>query len=247
MNNNTKYKLQVFPSIDALNIAAADFIIQTATAAIAARGRFAISLSGGNTPSKLFALMTQQPYLGDMPWDKTFIFWGDERCVPLDDPRNNAHVAKSVLLDKINIPAGNIHRIPTDLTPADAAMAYEKTLRDFFDAGPQHFDLIMLGLGSNGHTASLFPHTPVVDDKTIGIREVYLTDDKAYRISMTAPLINLAHHILFLATGADKASTVKTILQGDYNPAEYPAQLIQAAPGVIHWYVDREAAAEVEM
>ena len=241
-----KYDLQVFPTSYELNSAAVAFIIEAANEAIGVRGHFSIALSGGHTPEQLYALLAEAPYCDQMPWEKTFVFWGDERCVPIDDKRNNAYMAKLALLDKVNIPIENIHPIPINLTPADAAKKYEEELNIFFKDEPKHFDLILLGLGTNGHTASLFPGTPVVNEQTVGIREVYLPDDKMYRITMTAPLINLACNILFLVTGTEKTAILKAVLTGHYTPTLYPAQLIQPPEGILHWFADREAGGDLK-
>jgi 6-phosphogluconolactonase len=227
----TKYNLQVFPTVDKLNEAAAAFIIDTAHKAIEVTGRFVISLSGGNTPGKLFELLAQPDYLPQMPWTETFVFWGDERCVPLEDKRNNAQMALTILLNKTDIPPSNIYRMPVNLSPDRAAAIYEKKIKDFFDEEAPRFDLILLGLGENGHTASLFPGTPVINE---------------FRITMTAPLINLAHHILFLVTGESKAEVLRTIFTASYQPDIYPAQLINPQSGQLVWFADNKAAALVE-
>jgi 6-phosphogluconolactonase len=245
MKTTPKYNLQVFATATELNVAAANFIIDIAEKSIEARGYFAISLSGGHTPEKLYALLAEPPYSEKMPWSKTFIFWGDERCVPMNDSRNNAYMAESILLDKVNIPAANVHPIAVSMDPADAARVYEQDLKDFFGNEPQRFDLIMLGLGANGHTASLFPGTPVVNEKEVGIRDVYLAEEKMYRITMTAPLINLAHNVLFLVTGAEKAATLKSVLTGPYDPEVYPSQLIQPEPDALYWFADEESARDL--
>ncbi len=237
-----KYNLQVFPTVEKLNEAAAAFIIDTAHKAIDVTGRFVISLSGGNTPGKLFELLAQPDYLSQMPWTETFIFWGDERCVPLEDKRNNAQMALTILLNKTEIPPSNIYRIPVDLSPDRAAAVYEKKIKDFFDEEAPRFDLILLGLGENGHTASLFPGTPVINEKTKGIRKVFVEEQNEFRITMTAPLINLAHHILFLVTGESKAEVLKTIFTAPYQPDIYPAQLINPQSGQLVWFADNKAS-----
>src|SRR5665213_2807024 len=154
MKSSSKYDLEVFQTADMLNKTAAKFMIDTAKEAVANRGKFIVSLSGGETPQKLYSLLSKSPFLEQLPWKKTFVFWGDERCVPLDDEENNAHQAKTILLDKTNIPASHVYPIPVNLPPAEAAIKYENELKTFFGQEPQRFDLILLGLGENGHTAS---------------------------------------------------------------------------------------------
>lgn len=235
--------LQVFPNPEALSVAAAEFIVDLANQSVQQNGRFTISLSGGSTPERLFRLFAESPYVEQMPWANTYFFWGDERCVPLDDPRNNAHQAIALLFSKINIPAENIFRIQTNLSPAEAAEQYEAAIQELFGDAPPRFDLMLLGMGDNGHTASLFPNTTVLHEEVRMVKEIYVEEVSMYRVTMTAPLINLAHHIVFLATGANKAEMLKTVLQGAYEPELYPAQLIEPVDGTLIWMVDEAATA----
>ena len=236
------YKLEVFNTADELSKDAAKLIITIANKAIAIRGKFTISLSGGKTPAKLYSFLAESPFCEQVQWKNTFVFWADERCVPLDDERNNAHQAKLILLDKIDIPWDNIYSIPVNLTPVEAASNYEKKLNGFFGTESPRFDLMLLGLGENGHTASLFPGTNVIDEKLKGLREVYSKEEKMFRVTMTAPLINLARHILFLVTGEKKAEILKKVLSSSYQPENYPAQLIKPVDGELLWFVDQAAA-----
>ena len=236
-------KIQVFQTPEKLTEATAEFIVKTAKDAVSTRGRFAISLSGGHTPERLYTLLSKPPFVSQMPWDKTFVFWGDERCVPSDDPQNNARMAKVLLLNHITIPAANIYPIPVDMSPADAANDYEKTINNFFKEEAPRFDLILLGLGENGHTASLFPGTEVVFEKSRLVKEVYVDEQKMFRITMTAPLINQAYNIMFLMEGAGKAEILNTVLNTAYQPEKYPAQLIKPVNGNLYWYMDQKAAA----
>jgi 6-phosphogluconolactonase len=236
-----KKNLKIFESVDALNEAAANMIVEIAKKAIDARGRFTVALSGGNTPKQLYTLLSTPQYSAQINWQKTFIFWGDERCVPAIDEQNNAHMAKQALLDKINIPASNIHPVPVQLPPVEAAESYEVDMLKFFNSPSPMFDLILLGLGENGHTASLFPGTDVLRDQAAGIRALYIDEVKMFRITMTAPLINLSHHILFLVTGKGKAEVLKNVITGAYHPEQYPAQLIKPEKGKLFWLVDKEA------
>lgn len=242
MITDFKYNLRVFPTIDILNIATTELIVTLAKKTIAERGKFVMSLSGGKTPKEIYSLLARPDFLKKINWEKVFIFWGDERCVPLNDRRNNAHEAISILFDKVPIPEKNIHRIEVNLSPHEAAMKYQKTLDVFFEDNPQRFDLVLLGLGENGHTASLFPGTNVINDHTTGVREVYVDAEKMFRITMTAPLINQARHILFLVTGKNKADILKKVLKGPFQPDLYPAQLIQPLHGELWWHADKDAA-----
>lgn len=246
MTDTQKYNIEVFQSIDALNKSAAEYIIAVSISAIAKRGRFTIALSGGDTPQKLYALLAKTPYCEQIEWKKTFVFWGDERWVPLDDKRNNAHQAKSILLDKVNIPASNIHRIPVNLSPNQAANKYEKELRTFFGNEPIQLDVILLGLGENGHTASLFPGTKVIHEHGEGVRFVEDNLQVGGRITMTATLINQARQILFIVTGEKKAGILGKVLYTSYQPELYPAQLIKPIHGDLLWFADQEAASLIK-
>ncbi len=233
--------IEVFSIPEAVSKAAAAFIIGLAFESVATKGKFVIALSGGNTPGQLFSLLASTEYHDKIPWANTYIFWGDERCVPLDDPANNAHVASLLLLNKVPVPQSNIFPIPVSLPPADAALAYEKTIKDFFGEEEPCFDLILLGLGENGHTASLFPGTDVLQEQVRLVKEVYVEELKMFRITMTAHLINLAHNILFLVTGKGKAAVLQNVLYGQYLPSTYPAQLIEPLHGELYWFVDGNA------
>ncbi len=234
--------IKVFPTDGELTRAAAALIIDTAKAAVTSKGRFSISLSGGHTPEQLYALLANQPYKNEIPWDKTYIFWGDERCVALDDKDNNAHMAKVQLLDYIDIPATNIFPMPVNLPPIQAAMEYERSIRNFFKDQPAAFDLILLGLGENGHTASLFPGTDVLSERSRLVKEVYVDEVGMFRITMTAPLINQARNIVFLVAGEGKAEILNTVLN---STAKYPAQMIKPIDGNLYWFIDKKAAAKL--
>ncbi|MEP6795433.1 MAG: 6-phosphogluconolactonase [Saprospiraceae bacterium] len=238
--------VEIFRDADKLTEAAADYIVSVGQEAININGRFVISLSGGHTPEKLFTLLSTPAFRKKLDWKKTFFFWGDERCVPLDDERNNAHQAKLIWLDHMPVPPAHIHRIPVNLPPQDAAIAYQHDIEVFFGSHPKRFDLMLLGLGENGHTASLFPGTPVVHDKDEAVREVYVEEEKLFRVTMTAPLINEARHILFLVTGKNKAIVLEKILNTPFQPDLYPAQLIKSVEGELRWYVDTAAASLLE-
>jgi 6-phosphogluconolactonase len=246
MNSHVTHNLEVFEQPEALFKMAADLILDSAEISIKLRKRFVIALSGGHTPEQLYTMLASHPFNDKIDWSKTFIFWGDERCVPLEDKRNNAHRAEILLLEKVPIPKENIYRIHVDLTPAEAAIAYEETLRNFFGKEEWCFDIILLGLGENGHTASLFPGTPVINSNKKGVEEVYLEEEEMYRVTMTAPLINLARRVLFLVTGKNKADILQKIVGNIYNPNIYPAQLIMPQSGELSWFIDKEAAEEIE-
>jgi len=243
----SKSNLSIFKSTDQLNEFAAEFIVKLAKEAISERGEFCIALSGGQTPQRLYALLASEKYRTQIDWQKTHVFWGDERCLPPEDERNNAHEAKLILLNHVSIPSQNIHVIPVNLSPAEAAKTYENEIANFFGDKPKQFDLMMLGLGENGHTASLFPHTDVLLENAQGVKPVYLEEQQMFRITMTAPLINASCVILFLVTGIEKAESVKSVLQGAYEPECYPAQLINFQTAQVNWFMDEEAASLLKL
>ncbi|MDB5282659.1 MAG: 6-phosphogluconolactonase [Bacteroidota bacterium] len=238
---DTKKDVRVFDNADQLNEAACNFIIDLSKKAIEQRGLFTLVLSGGSTPERLYSLLAQAPFNDKLEWNKTFIFWGDERCVPLDDKLNNAAMANSLLLSKVNIPAKNIHPIPVNLTPVEAALSYEETIKNFFNQSPPLFDLILLGLGENGHTASLFPYTAVLHEISRLVKEVYVEEQQMFRVTMTAPLINKGRNIAFLVTGKQKHQILKTVLTDSIDKDKYPVELIRPEQGELIWWTDKDA------
>ncbi len=242
MNLKQQNNISVYQTPAALAQAAADLMIKISKQAIESRGRFVVSLSGGTTPEHLFELLAKPPYRDQIPWNKTFVFWGDERFVPSDSNLNNANMAKTLLLDHVNIPSININSIPVDLEPDEAAKKYAGIITKFFGKEPPRFDLIFLGLGENGHTASLFPGSDVVFENTRLVREVYVAEQRMFRITMTPHLINKAHNIIFLVQGENKAEVLKTVLCGPQQPDKFPAQVIHAEDGNLYWFVDKKAA-----
>jgi 6-phosphogluconolactonase len=245
MKSEKGNNIRVFGTIESLNITAAKLLVEIAESFVKNNGRFLLCLSGGNTPKSFYKILSENPYRRLIPWKNTFIFWTDERCVSMDDENNNAHSAYEVLLKKIDMPVANIFPIKVNLTPANAAIDYESTLKVFFGKESPVFDLILLGLGENGHTASLFPNTSVLREKTHWVKEVFAEELNMYRITMTAPLINKARNIFILITGEDKSRIVKTIFSASYEPEKYPIQLIKPLNGEMKWFLDKEAASEL--
>jgi 6-phosphogluconolactonase len=190
----------------------------------------------------MYELLASKPLRERVHWDAVHVFWGDERCVPADDPRSNARMAHQALLDQLPLPADNIHPISGDLPPVQAAARYETELRAFFADGEPAFDLILLGLGENSHTASLFPHTPVLHESQRWAAEVYVPSQDMYRVTLTAPIINHAREVLFLVSGAGKAEALQNVLEGAFQPDEFPAQLIRPSGAHATWLVDRAAS-----
>jgi len=233
--------IRIFNNLDALSRAAAEFFIESAAHAIHARGRFSVALSGGSTPHRLYELLAAPPFRDRVEWQEVHFFWGDERCVPEDDSRRNELMARQALLNHVPVPAEHIHPISGSLPPRQAAEAYESDLRRFFGGRPPVLDLVLLGMGANAHTASLFPHTSVLRETQRWAAEVYVAELDMYRVTLTAPLINQADQVVFLVSGEDKALTLQNVLEGAHQPDELPAQLIRPNGAHPIWLVDRAA------
>jgi len=231
----------------ALNVKAAESIRDIVKKAIFGSGTCAVSLSGGTTPKSLYALMATPEWRDQFEWKHVHLFWGDERCVPITHADSNYAMVERELLSKIEIPEKNVHRFPVELNEADAiAAAYERELREFFGTnGFPRFDLVLLGLGENGHTLSLFPNRPVLNETKRLVVADWVEEVKLHRLTMTAPLINAARQIVFLVSGAGKAQVLKDVLEGPRQPEQLPAQLIAPSSGRLTWLVDKEAAALV--
>ena len=235
-------KLNIFNTAgEVLNTLAAHFV-EIANEAITTNGKFSVALSGGSSPKKLYELLASS-YRDKVNWEKVYFFFGDERNVPKTDPDSNFLMVKKALFDPLNINDANIFPVDTSLSPKDAAKKYEEEIEQFFDDVELSFDLVLLGLGDNSHTASLFPFTPVLHDRTPGVKEVFIEDQQVYRITLNAPLINDAQHIAFLVYGEGKAIAVHHVLEDDENIEEFPAQLIEPIVGEIEWFLDNSAAA----
>lgn len=237
-------KINVFSKVDEVIKATADFFVTCAKEAIANNDRFSVALSGGNSPKKLHELLASNEYKNQLDWSKVHFFFSDERYVAHDHPDSNYLMAKTTLLDPLNISEAQVNKVDTGLDPASAAQEYERCICKSFQDDPI-FDLILLGLGDDAHTASLFPHTNLLWIDEEMVKEVYLEDKKVYRISFTAPLINKAKHIVFLTFGANKANAIKAVMEGEHNIDQYPAQLIKPINGTLNWFVDNEAVSKL--
>lgn len=237
--------LQIFKTTKEVLHAAAGYFVNAARESISTHGRFTVALSGGSSPKGLFELLASE-YHSQVEWSKVFFFFGDERYVPADHPDSNALMAKKALFDPLNISPQQIFAIDTSLEPHATAEAYQQEIEKHFAPRSTTFDLIFLGLGDDAHTASLFPHTDVVNAKDAGVREIFVEDKKVFRITFTAPLINQARHIAFLVFGSSKADAVHHVLQGDKDYNQFPAQLIQPLNGDVTWFMDEAAAARLK-
>jgi len=233
--------MTIYRDPEALSHGAAELFVKAAAERVAASGRFTIALSGGSTPRRTYELLAAPPYRDRVPWAVVHVFWGDERCVPPDDERSNERLARQLLLDRVPVPAAQIHPMRGAADPAGAAAAYEALLRREIGDRPG-LDFVLLGLGDNGHTASLFPGTPVLEERTRLAAAVYVAEQRMFRITLTAPFINRAALVAFVAAGDGKAQVVHDVLDGPRDPSRLPAQLIQPVPGELHWLLDRAAA-----
>lgn len=228
--------------------AAAEEVVRAATEAVAQRGRFTIALSGGSTPKSLFNLLATNARTV-LPWDRMFFFWGDERHVPPTDPESNYKMAAETMLSKIPVAAGNVFRMEAENPAAAAAAeAYEKTLQKFFALQPgqfPRFDLILLGMGPDGHTASLFPGSAGLQEKSRLVIANWVEKFKTHRLTFTLPVLNAAACVTFLVSGTDKAPALHEVLEGDAPGEQYPSKLVRPADGKLIWLIDRAAASEL--
>ena len=238
--------VEIFSSPMELSEAAAKLFAARAAGAVSARGRFIAALSGGKTPVGIYSLLAKAPFASQIPWARVHLFWADERCVPPDHADSNYRLVRELLLDYVPIPAANVHRIPAEMDPVEAAARYEGQLRELFaphgDGFPV-FDFILLGLGDDGHTASLFPGTRSIRESARWVVGHHVDAQKGWRITLTPPVINAARMVAFIVAGAGKAAVMKDILEGFFRPDTLPAQIVRPAGGDLVWMLDREAAA----
>lgn len=241
-------KIIVLDDFHALTRKTAEEFCKKALEAISQRGRFTVALSGGSTPKKLYTLLASEaaPFRQRLQWDKIHFFWGDERCVPPSHADSNYRMVNESMLSKLPILPENVHPIlpRDDGDSAKTADDYEKMLRRFFrlsDGGFPRFDLILLGMGNDGHTASLFPGSDAIHEKERLTATVKVEKSNSDRITLTPPVLNNARLIMFLVSGASKAETLKNVLESDYQPEQLPAQIVRPTNGKVLWLVDKTA------
>lgn len=253
-------QLNISKNIEELSFKAAEWMVDYIHKTLHLQERFTIALSGGSTPKKLHLLLASDQFKNRIDWQKLHVFWGDERYVPFNDDRNNAKMAFDTLLDRVPVPKSQIHIMRTDIEPEESAKEYENILREYFPraAGyklqaaseepktinhkPQTFDLVLLGLGDNAHTLSLFPGEEIIHEQDHWVRSVFVKEINMQRITLTAPVVNLSKRIAFLVSGQDKTEAVSRILSNDYAPDLYPAQVIKPVNGELVWFLDEGAA-----
>ena len=236
-------RVQVFDDAEAVARGAAERFVELGQAAIDARGCFSVGLAGGSTPKRTYELLASEAYREQLNWSKVHIFFGDEPCVPPDHSESNYRMANEALISRVSIPPPNVHRINGLGDAVANASLYEDELRTFFNpASWPRFDLVLLGMGDDGHTASLFPGTKALVEPRAWVVANWVEKFGAFRITLTAPAINHAANIAFLVTGATKAERLLEVLRGALDPEKLPSQLIQPLDGSLFWLVDKAAA-----
>lgn len=239
--------LEIYKDTDDLIKALAKVICEISKEAIAARGQFNFVLSGGSSPKKLYELLASKPYKNKIDWNNTYFFFGDERYVPENDLQRNSLMAEESLFKPLIIKESHIFKVDTTGSPEEAAQRYAKSITTYFQKKPVIFDFILLGLGDNAHTASLFPNTAVLNETEATVKSVFVKEVHMYRITMTAPLINQARHIAFLVFGEEKSEAVYHVLhENGSSPQDYPAKLIHPKKGSLHWFLDTNAFMIIE-
>ena len=238
-------QISIYPDQETLSHAAAGRFVSLSHAAIISRGRFATALSGGSTPRRLYSLLGTPLYRDSIDWKRVHVFWADERCVPTSHEDSNYKLAADTFLLKAAVPSENIHRIRGEEGPAIAAAEYQEELHRYFIGSQKPvFDLVLLGAGVDGHTASLFPGSPLLQERSKEVVPVYLEKPGVRRVSLTLPVFNHAADVIFLVSGEDKADIVYEVLKSN-NQKQYPAGLVQPIDGILSWFLDKAAAARI--
>ena len=233
--------VSIFSSKEEITPYAANIFVAAAQNAIQKRGRFLVALTGGSSPVSIYKLLATPQYKAKIDWENVFIFWGDERWVPLDDERSNAKMSSDYLLNHVGIPKSNLFPMyKQGFSPEEYALKYEKLIKSLTGEHGQ-FDLILLGMGDDGHTASLFPGEAVLHENNKWVSAYYLESQSMYRITLTAPFINRAKEIVVITFGESKAHALNEVLYGDYNPEKYPTQLIKPLDGKLLFLTDQDA------
>lgn len=241
-------QLRILPDQPALIEAAADFILETALAAITANDRFTIALTGGSMPRPVYELLASSPRRERMPWDRAYFFWSDDRAVPLDDDHSNYKLAWDAMLSRVPAPKENIQPMLCNGDDLDAAAQhYARVVRSFVPGTPPRFDLVLLGMGPDGHCASLFPHSPqlAATDELVVATPVAPLDPPVRRMTFTKTLINAAANVVFLVGGANKADRVQQVIEGPRDPEQLPSQLVAPTDGTLTWLLDQAAASKL--
>ncbi len=240
------HNILVFDDAEEVARAATRRFIELGKAAIVANGRFSVALAGGSTPKRVYELLASEEFNGQLDWARVYIFFGDERCVPPEHHDSNYRMAREALLAHVMLPLENVHRMAGEGDAVANARLYEDELQEFFnDAQWPEFDLVMLGMGDDGHTASLFPGSLALKEEGAWVTANWVEKFNTFRITLTAPAINHAAHVMFIVTGAGKADRLPEVLNGPREPERLPSQLIKPTPGTLEWFTDKAAAAKL--
>lgn len=236
--------IQIFPDYESLSRGAAELIAKLSQKSVQDRGHIFFALSGGHTPRRAYELLSHESMLDRIPWSKVDLFWSDERCVPPHDPRSNERMAREALIDHIPIPSKQVHPLRCAGSSRTSAQEYEAVLRSYIPEDGNSFDLVLLGLGEDGHTASLFPASEILGESKRWVMEIHRPQEDFYRTTLTLPIINRASQIIFLASGKQKAKALAQVMD---RSADLPARLVQPPNGHVLWLVDQDAAAELQV
>ena len=236
-------ELRVFASLPTLSLAAADAVAETITSAVRSRGRCSVALSGGETPRPLYDVLATR-FRTQIPWEHVHVFWGDERRVPAGDARRNDVMAREMLLSKVPCPEHQIHPMAAraEQPPDEAAREYEETMRQYFSEGRPRFDLVLLGMGAEGHIASLFPHSPALDDERRWVCAVEVPANPSSRLTLTLPVLQQAANTYFLVSGASKSRALRAVFDKTADPKALPAAAVRPVDGNVIWWADTPAA-----
>lgn len=245
MSGAARGRVHVHADARAAAAAVAEELASLAAQAVEARGRFSLALAGGSTPRALYRLLAEEPHRSRVPWHGVHLFWGDERCVPPGHPRSNFRMVREALVSRVPLPEENVHRVRGELSADLAADDYAHELRAFFGGEPR-FDVVHLGLGDDGHTASLFPFSPALRVRGRPAARALQPGTGEPRVTLTVPALNGARRVDFLVTGAGKARVVGRVVRGALDPFRLPAQLVRPRDGELHWHLDVPAAAGLD-
>jgi 6-phosphogluconolactonase len=239
-------KLHIFENKEMLSDNLAQWICDLITNTLKNQESFSLVLSGGGTPKLLYQKLASDKYRNQIAWSRINIFWGDERVVPYKDERNNAKMAFDILLDHVDIPATQVHIMRTDIEIKFAVEEYRKLLHTFFHSTTSSFDLVLLGMGDDGHTLSLFPGSHIIDENIHWVNSVYNEKQEMYRITLMPVIVNKAANIAFMVDGSKKTKVLQQVLEGEFMPEKLPSQLIKPTPGELHWFLDEDAAKDLK-
>jgi 6-phosphogluconolactonase len=240
-------KLHIFKTKEEMSDQLASWMCDLIGESLKNQEFFTLVLSGGETPKLLYKQLVSSKYKEKINWKRIHIFWGDERVVPFTDDRNNAKMAYELLIDHLDIPATQVHIIRTDIEPNFAVDEYRKMLHTYFDHTPRSFDLVLLGMGDDGHTLSLFPDSPIIEEQTHWVNAVFTKKQEMYRITLMPLLVNRSSNIAFMVDGGKKANILQQVLEGEYTPTKLPAQIINPKEGELHWFLDEAVAKDLNV